>query len=271
MELNYIVPELRDAAQPIDTFVAHPDNARDHDLEKIASSLSRHGQRSPVIVQRTTGFIVKGNGTQAAAKMLGWTHLAFLVQDIEDKQALLYLLDDNRASDHARYIRKRHKTLLQKLVSGPDPLMPGMFEDGEFVINDIRTELADMEDADEGAETVESEANAAFAPNTFGAKAEKAEPKLPGEKMREVPLVLTISDYNEFIERIKALQKRFGTGGTIGTIMEAVKRQYEAEDGAEPFVGKRPVEQPIAEGQTSIEDAFNHADELLDAALGATS
>lgn len=271
--LDYIVPELRDYAQPVDAFSAHPDNAREHDLEAIAASLSVHGQRSPVIVQRSTGFIVKGNGTQAAAKMLGWKMLAFLVQDIEDKAALLYLYNDNRASDRATYQRKRYKALLKKLTSGPDPAMTGMFDDS-FVMDDIRTELADMVDADEGAEEVETDVNAEFAPNTFGAKAEKATPRLPGEKMREVPLVLSIADYSVFMEQIKALQKRYGTGGAIATIIEAVKRQFAAEDGAAPFVGKAPVAPPVAEGQVGLDeidpiaDAFKHSDELLDAALG---
>lgn len=50
----------------------HPENAKTHDLEAIQSSLQEFGQTAPLIVSRTSGHIVAGNGTYRALRLLGW-------------------------------------------------------------------------------------------------------------------------------------------------------------------------------------------------------
>jgi len=87
----------------IDSVQPHPGNARRGDVNAIANSLTAFGQRSKIIVQRSTGYIVKGNHTWKAAKQLGWTHVEVEVQDFDDVQARAYMLADNATSDKASY------------------------------------------------------------------------------------------------------------------------------------------------------------------------
>ena len=76
-----IAEGLRGLAEPIGGLVPDPQNARTHDeanLASIAASLTRYGQRTPLVVNRAGRVILKGNATLEAAKRLGWTELAVL-------------------------------------------------------------------------------------------------------------------------------------------------------------------------------------------------
>lgn len=224
-----IAPELEEYRRPLTDFQTHPDNFRKHKIERIAKSLEDHGQRSLIIVQKSTRYIVKGNGTYTAMQMLGWTEGAFSEQEMTDEAALAYLSADNKASDEATYDRKKLREGLAKMAAGP-----GLWDSGWSV-----DEFEDLDEELTGTTVLDPvESGAAFATKDGETLAKSEGTKLPGEKMREVPLVLTIADHAMFVERIRLLQKRFGTGGTIATIIEAVRRQSDAETDATPVTGK---------------------------------
>jgi hypothetical protein len=89
----------------ISDLTADPDNARTHDkknLDAIASSLEKFGQRKPIVVM-PTGVILAGNGTWAAAKQLGWTEITVSVTpaDWDYATAKAYALADNRTAELA--------------------------------------------------------------------------------------------------------------------------------------------------------------------------
>jgi ParB-like chromosome segregation protein Spo0J len=100
---------------PLDSIHPHPDNARRGDLDVIADSLQVHGQFSPLIVQRSTGNIVKGNHTWLAAQMLGFELVDVAFIDVDDDQALRILLVDNRAADLGGYEEQSLTDLLASL------------------------------------------------------------------------------------------------------------------------------------------------------------
>jgi hypothetical protein len=212
-----IAPEIGAFVEPIDGAKPHPDNVRKHRIEKIAQSLEAHGQRTPIVVQNSTGYIVKGNGTWEAARLLGWAEIAMIRQDMGDKEALEYLFADNRASDLSSYQREKLHATLSKLV-GEGGLAGTLWEDEEF--QDLEEEfsaLVELPDTGMGSTQVAEEGTTSAPPQ--------------GAKMREVPLVLNSEDHAVFLEKIKRLQSSFGTSGSIATILEAVKRQADAEDG----------------------------------------
>lgn len=99
MERHSIDPALMAWVADIDAMHPYPGNARRHRVDKIMASLTKHGQRTPIVVQQGTGHILKGNGTWTAAGMLGWTHIAAAFVDVDDARARAYLLDDNLTSD----------------------------------------------------------------------------------------------------------------------------------------------------------------------------
>lgn len=101
-DLSYIHEGLRHLAVPIDTLTPDPKNARKHDAENqanVRNSLKTFGQRLPVVVQ-TQGMIVRaGNNRIVQARALGWTHIAALVCDESDAEAIAYALVDNRSAE----------------------------------------------------------------------------------------------------------------------------------------------------------------------------
>lgn len=98
---------------PIGDLILHPLNARDHDLPTITESLQTHGQFALVYRQKSTGYVIKGNGTTEAALGLGWPTLDVVTLDIDDDQANRILAIDNRASDKATYHEDALTTLLE--------------------------------------------------------------------------------------------------------------------------------------------------------------
>ncbi len=91
------------AVVPIDAVQQHPGNARNGDVELIGRSLEAHGQFVPIVVQRSTGFILKGNHTWEAARDGGSEAVAVAYVDVDDAEARAIMLDDNYASDVATY------------------------------------------------------------------------------------------------------------------------------------------------------------------------
>lgn len=98
-----IRPELKEFATPINDLKPHPNNVRQGDIGAISQSLEQHGQYRPIVVQRSTGFILAGNHTYKAAISLKWKQIAATYVDCDDEQALRILLIDNRANDLASY------------------------------------------------------------------------------------------------------------------------------------------------------------------------
>ncbi len=78
-----------------------PENARKHaerDLTAIKTSLKRFGQQRPILIDKA-GVVRAGNGTLAAAKMLGWQTIAAVRTELEDAEAVAYSIADNRTAE----------------------------------------------------------------------------------------------------------------------------------------------------------------------------
>lgn len=88
---------------PIDSVREHPRNPRRGDVELIAGSVLAHRQYVPIVVQRSTRFILRGNHTHKGLKSLGATTIDIVLIDCSDAEAVEILLMDNKASDHGRY------------------------------------------------------------------------------------------------------------------------------------------------------------------------
>lgn len=93
------VEKVKIAALTVD-----PENARKHsrrNIEAIASSLDKFGQRRPLVVW--DNIIIAGNGTVEAAKTLGWTdiEIARVPAEWSSDQARAYALVDNRTAELA--------------------------------------------------------------------------------------------------------------------------------------------------------------------------
>lgn len=198
----------------------HPRNVRRHNLAAIVESLRTYGQQSPIVVQKSTGFICKGNGTVKAARdVLGWTHIYGSVEDFDDDTALRYLLADNRTSDTSENDKAALGALLHELDAGTGGLQGTLFDlDAAETIWDemgqITTVLAPTDAAYAESEEELAQRMAAKHSETAGT-------------LKEVVLVLTAEDYEQFALTVSKLSRAYGTQGVRATVMEAIRRAGE--------------------------------------------
>jgi site-specific DNA-methyltransferase (adenine-specific) len=99
----HIAPQLRALVVPIDSVELHPRNPRLGDVAAVAASLARFRQVKPIVVQRSTGYVIAGNHVLRAALSLGWTEIAANVEDLDDAEAIALMLADNRTADLGGY------------------------------------------------------------------------------------------------------------------------------------------------------------------------
>ena len=105
-DVAHIAEELRPLAVPIDAVARDPRNAMHHgdqNVDAIAASLARFGQRQPLVVNRATGTIEAGNGRHQAAESLGWGWVAVLYVDDDPQAATGYAIADNRTAELAEW------------------------------------------------------------------------------------------------------------------------------------------------------------------------
>lgn len=113
-----ITEDLKHLAQSTSNLVLDPANARKHNkrnVEAIAASLSKFGQRKPIVVQKDGMVVRAGNGTLDAAKSLGWTHIAAVVLDDDNTTATAFAIADNRTAELAEWDAESLASLLGQL------------------------------------------------------------------------------------------------------------------------------------------------------------
>ena len=116
--LEYIAEPLRPFAVPVETLTLDPNNAKEHperNIEAIAASLRRFGQRAPIVVQRDGMIVRAGNGRLIAARSLGWTHVAAIVVNDTEVEAIAYAIADNRTAELAEWSDAKLSELLKSL------------------------------------------------------------------------------------------------------------------------------------------------------------
>lgn len=108
---------------PIDRVSPHPQNMRQGDVGAIVESLKVHGQYRPIVVQRSTGYILAGNHTWRALKATKAKTAWVVWADVDNDRALRILLVDNKASDLAAYNDDGLAQLLEALTLTPDKFL----------------------------------------------------------------------------------------------------------------------------------------------------
>jgi ParB-like chromosome segregation protein Spo0J len=83
---------------PIDSVREHPRNFREHDEGIIAHSITELGRGEAwraLVVQKSTGYVLVGNGQLKAHRLRGDAEVPVLYRDVDDDLALAILLADN--------------------------------------------------------------------------------------------------------------------------------------------------------------------------------
>ncbi len=117
---------------PIDSIKPHPQNYREHDLGAIHVSIERFSMYLPLVVQRSTRFILAGSVRWYAEQNRGTEEVPVRWLDVDDSEARAILLADN-------WIPRRARDMDQELLD----LMTSLRQEDESLF-----EAAGVEDED---------------------------------------------------------------------------------------------------------------------------
>jgi hypothetical protein len=101
-DFHRIHPSLTSLAVSLENLIPLPNNPRRGDVEAIMASYDEFGQVKPIVVQaheHGTSTVIAGNHQTEAARRLGWTHIAAVPMDADDKRALAFALAENRTME----------------------------------------------------------------------------------------------------------------------------------------------------------------------------
>ncbi len=94
-----------DKMLPLEQIQPNPRNYNKHpekQIKMLSKIIDYQGQRSPIVISKRSGFIVKGHGRLQAIKMLGWEQAAVDYQDYESEaQEYADMIADNKIAELA--------------------------------------------------------------------------------------------------------------------------------------------------------------------------
>ena len=205
-------PELAALVHNITDFQPHPKNVRQGDVGAISESLRAHGQYKPIVVQRSTGYVLTGNHTLMAARNLGWTQVAAVFVDCDDDQALRILLVDNRTNDLAMYDDRGLADLLTELATTSTGF------DGSLFTGD---------DLDDLLYRLEGTLGEAYVEASLTEKVDEYAKR----DTRTLLLPFSTDDYVAIVGRLAALRKAWQTENNSETVTRAIGEAYEVLGG----------------------------------------
>jgi len=91
----------REDLHALSVLTSDPENLRVHNdvnLDRIARSLVRYGQQTPVVFDANR-VVRKGNGTCEALARAGWTHVWAVQTDLDGDEADAYAIADNKTQE----------------------------------------------------------------------------------------------------------------------------------------------------------------------------
>ena len=132
-----IAEPLRPLARPITDFRLLDGNPRRGGGAACKRSLSRFGQRKPIVV-REDGTVEAGNTTLKAALELGWSELAAVAFGDDDATAKAFALADNRTSELGSF----DLAALAAMAVEVQAADPGLLEAASYSEADLNALLA---------------------------------------------------------------------------------------------------------------------------------
>jgi ParB-like chromosome segregation protein Spo0J len=112
---------LRSFLVPIDELHEDPANTNDHDdesIRRIAAAYAAYGQQR-FVVGDASKVVRAGNGQLAAARRLGWTHLAYNVSDLTGTALTGFAIADNRTAEFSSRNEERLAEMLEAIATDP--------------------------------------------------------------------------------------------------------------------------------------------------------
>ena len=130
--IHKIHPDLDNLKTKIDDLQHLPGNPRIGNVDAVALSYEEFGQRKPIVATKDK-IVIGGNHQLAAAKKLGWTHIAVLFTDDNELKAKAFALADNRTSDLGTYDNDLLSDMLASVSSDPKLLSATSFKEEDLL------------------------------------------------------------------------------------------------------------------------------------------
>lgn len=127
-------PDLESLMYPIDTVTLHPENYNEGDVEAIDHSIDENGMYKPVLVQKSTGYIVAGNHTWQAVKARGAEVCPMVWLDIDDDTARRIMVDDNHTAALAMPNPAALVDLLEKIKGADGDLSKSSYREHDLEV-----------------------------------------------------------------------------------------------------------------------------------------
>src|ERR1700681_3192841 len=95
-------PHPPPATAPLPPAPANAPRPPQRNPDAIISSLARFGQQKPIVIDANK-VVRAGNGTLAAAKALGWTHVQVIHTELIRVEGAAFAIADNRTAELAEW------------------------------------------------------------------------------------------------------------------------------------------------------------------------
>lgn len=167
-----------------------PGNPRRGDVEAIAESIRSNGFAGVIFVQKSSGWICKGNHTTEAAILLGMPLVPVCEIDVDDATARRLLLADNRAADLGYYDNDELTALLADLAQA-DALDGSLYSAADL---DVLLATLGAHDGDDRSNVHEGRTPA------------EREAEYAASTIRSIILPLNIADYERTVRGLAKLR-----------------------------------------------------------------
>lgn len=128
-----ITEALAALAERVDTLNLLDGNPRVGDVDAVAASLRRFGQRKPIVATRSDRVVVAGNHTLQAARQLGWDEVAVVFVDDDEDTARAFALADNRTAELGHYDDENLAAMIAAVREADEELLADTGWDAETV------------------------------------------------------------------------------------------------------------------------------------------
>lgn len=216
-----IAKDLEALAVPLSQLKPAERNPRKGDVEAIKKSYQRFGQRKPIVVARASSEIVAGNHQYLAAQQLGWKKIAVVWVDDDPETQAAYSIADNRIGQLGEW----DVTALIEAFDfvGTDDLEAAGFS--EVDVLDFRA-LADERLMTAPATVISGGADGRNAPGSTKGQEVSVDDFLEryaARATRGIVLYYTAADYDEMVQGLDALAKKFGFEDSASVVEKLVK------------------------------------------------
>lgn len=134
-----IVADLQPLATPLERLRTLKGNARRGDVDAVAKSLRRFGQRKPIVANVETGEVIAGNHTFMAAQQLGWDTIAVVWVEDDPVTAKAFALADNRTAELGGYDNELLAAMIEEVLEAD----AGLLDDASYTEADLAALLAE--------------------------------------------------------------------------------------------------------------------------------